>query len=684
MRFALFDRWGTQLRTLSGVSSATWADELNGEDTVELVTTDAVTKGDRVVWCDGHGVWHEHVASSVEQSHEGGPVSYRCTFENSVSELFGDFVEDKKPRDATAKQALEGILETSRWTAGTVSVSGTNSTNFYRTSAREALASLIELWGGELSTTIGISGARVTSRKVNLTRRGSDNGLRFTYGRNMSGVKRTFCADDVVTALYGFGKGEETEDGVGRGIDFSSVNGGKMYVEDADALELWGRPDGKGGKAHVFGKVEFSDCEDPNELKRLTKGKLDEMKEPKVSYEASVELLAGYGYDFADAAVGDDVAIVDTDFEVEVRVKGRVTRIKRDLLDDGRAMEVTVGNIVEGIDAMMGDQYAELKSLGDRSTAWDVAAYTPGPYIQQLMNGLNAQFDAGMSYVYQSPQQGIVIGSVPLDQETGLPTRTPASAIQLKGGGLRIANSLKGDGSWDWRTFGTGDGFVADMIVAGVLRNAAGTMVIDLENNTVRMPFAAADQTGVTVGDLTSDELGPNAHMSSDGIFEVRIGEEVLASFGQSLIELGKNSLNAVIEMCDGAGSITTQDGLAYISGTNGVQIGLGLNYLRSLNDENQVSFKKLHLIARDNAGLDPTVELTIDGLGDQASCTASELLSLFKALAGRSFVPLYRLSNPYDGNAKVLTCSRTERQNLISAGWDDEGVSCYVIGSSD
>ena len=42
----------------------------------------------------------------------------------------------------------------------------------------------------------------------------------------------------------------------------------------ADALARWGRPDGKGGKAHVFGDVEFSDCEDAAELKKLTEAQL--------------------------------------------------------------------------------------------------------------------------------------------------------------------------------------------------------------------------------------------------------------------------------------------------------------------------------------------------------------------------------------------------------------------------
>ena len=173
----------------------------------------------------------------------GDPV-YSATCENSVSELLGDFVEDRKPRDEVAAAALSGILSGTRWEVGTVTVEGSHSTNFYRVSAREALQSLIEKWGGELSTTIEVEGCEVVSRKVDLTRRGRDNGRRFTYSRDMTKVSRTFCASSVVTAMYGSGKGEEVGDGYGRGINFSDVNGGRPTSRTPTPSRSWAGPTG--------------------------------------------------------------------------------------------------------------------------------------------------------------------------------------------------------------------------------------------------------------------------------------------------------------------------------------------------------------------------------------------------------------------------------------------------------
>lgn len=506
MRLILMDRWGSQLGTVTDIVAATWTEELGSEDTLALETSTPIAKGNRIVWLDAQGLWHEHVVTEVRQGHSSGRPTYSATCENSISELYGDFVEDRKPRDEVASAALAGILESTRWEVGTVSVKGSHSKNFYRTSARKALQDLVETWGGELSTTIEVEGCEVVARKVNLTRRGRDNGRRFSYSRDMTEISRTFCADDVVTAMYGYGKGEEVGDGHGHGIDFAEVNGGKAYVEDLDALELWGRPDGKGGKAHVFGKFEDPECTDKTQLLEETRAALAEACVPKVSYEASVLAYARYGYDMAGVALGDDIALVDTAFDPEVRVRGRVTRIERDMLDEGRATDVTVGNIVEGLDGAMASQYAELQGLRDRATAWDVAASTPGPYIEQVMDGLNARFDEGSSYVYTSPAMGIVIGSVPLDPETGLPTRLPASAIQLAGGGFRIADSLRGDGTWDWRTFGTGAGFTADEITAG--RIEGGSSYFDLESGEISFEQGTIHSAdGSSSWDLTTGSM---------------------------------------------------------------------------------------------------------------------------------------------------------------------------------
>lgn len=480
-------------------------DELNGEDSVTIETTFHLREGYRLVWKDRLGKVHEHVCQDPKALHEEGEVSYRDTALNSVCELYGDYIEDKRPYSYTFMRALEVALEPTRWEAGTVDQAGTVSSGltFYHVSAREALQSILEC-GGELETGIEVGGSGVTRRTVSIrAHRGETGGhRRFAYGKDVSSVSKTEHWG-AVTACYGYGKGLETDSGGnGRKLTFGDINGGKDYVEDSAALETYGRPDGKGGLAHVFGKYENSECEDARQLKSETQDYLDEHKEPGVTYEADVLDLVAFGRSWEGVSVGDDVQLVDSEFSPELRCEGRVTKLVTDLL--GGAQTVTLGNVTETMADLWASQQQAVASLAKRSASWDVAAYTPGAYLQQIVDGLNEQFNAqGMSYCFTSFEQGTIWSSVPLD-ENGRPTKTGGSAMQICSQGFRIASGTKADGSYDWRTFGTGEGFTADEITAG--RILGGSNSLDLDSGEFEFRQGSIRSAGdLSVWDLTSN-----------------------------------------------------------------------------------------------------------------------------------------------------------------------------------
>lgn len=68
--------------------------------------------------------------------------------------------------------------------------------------------------------------------------------------------------------------------------------------------------------------------------------------------------------------------------------------------------------------------------------------------------------------------------------------------------------------------------------------------------------YVKTDTTGLIVGNVTASTLGYNTLIKTGGV-DIRNGSTVLASFGQSLIELGKNSDTAVVKLCGGTGLIT-------------------------------------------------------------------------------------------------------------------------------
>lgn len=450
--------------------SLTHTDELNGEDSVDIATTFALKQGYRLVWADRLGKVHEHVCQDPKGLHAGGDTVYTDTAINSICETYGDYIEDKRPYGYGFLQALNVCLEPTRWTAGTVDQTGTvdKGLTFYHTSAREALQSILKC-GGELETEITVSGGKVTSRKVGIrSHRGAKGGhRRFTYTKDLASVSRTEHYG-AITACYGYGKGIETDTGgYGRKLTFGDINNGKNYVEDATALKLYGRPDGRGGRAHVFGQYENSNCEDAATLLAETRAYLDSRKEPGMTYEADAVDLVQFGREWEGVAVGDDVQIVDTCFSPALRCEGRVTKLVTDEL--GGSMRVTLGNVTETIADMLLAQQQKVSSLSRRSSSWDVAASTPPSYLQQVVDAMNTQFNmSGSSYTFTSFEQGTIYASVPMDAN-GRSTTGKGSAMQLCSQGFRIASGCKADGSWDWRTFGTGAGFTADLITVGTL-----------------------------------------------------------------------------------------------------------------------------------------------------------------------------------------------------------------------
>lgn len=498
--------------------SLTHTDELNGEDSVDITTTFALKQGYRLVWADRLGKVHEHVCQDPKGLHAGGDTFYTDTAINSICETYGDYIEDKRPYGYGFLQALNVCLGPTRWTAGTVDQTGTvdKGLTFYHTSAREALQSILKC-GGELETEIAVSGGRVTSRRVGIrSHRGAKGGhRRFTYTKDLASVSRTEHYG-AITACYGYGKGIETDTGgYGRKLTFGDINNGKNYVEDATALKLYGRPDGRGGHAHVFGQYENPNCEDAATLLAETRAYHDSRKEPGMTYEADVVDLVQFGREWEGVAVGDDVQIVDTCFSPALRCEGRVTKLVTDEL--GGAMRVTLGNITETMADMWLSQQRQVSSLSKRSSSWDVAASTPPSYLQQVMDSMNTQFNmSGSSYTFTSFEQGTIYASVPMDAN-GRSTTGKGSAMQLCSQGFRIASGCKADGSWDWRTFGTGAGFTADLITVGTLMGdliKAGTI---------------QDKAGKNYWNLDAGEFHLGSGATLDGK-DIAVADAVIAS----------------------------------------------------------------------------------------------------------------------------------------------------------
>lgn len=98
------------------------------------------------------------------------------------------------------------------------------------------------------------------------------------------------------------------------------------------------------------------------------------------------------------------------------------------------------------------------KALYDRSAAIAPDGTIPAKRLEGTIDVLRTRLSSAISNWYTDNNGNLILEAV-----------NGNSAMQLCGDGFMIANQKTDDGKWDWRTFGTGEGFTADMIVTGFL-----------------------------------------------------------------------------------------------------------------------------------------------------------------------------------------------------------------------
>ena len=518
--FTRFSRFGANLGRLT-YTAATHEDATDGTDELKIKCKQDLSKGERLVWIDRQGVVHEHIVDEIERLHDDSGKPYTSvTCINSINETWDDYIEDKRPSGSVAV-ALASILAGTRWEVGVCDQPGSASHTFYHIKVREGLSDLLKTWGGELETVIETDGVQVTHRYVRVvaTRGNQQSPKRFTWTKDLISIKRKTGSANPKTRVYGYGKGVETDGGgYGRRLTFGDINGGKDYVEDAAATEVWGHPDGNGGIAPAVDVYVNEQCEDAAQLLAETNDYLERAKTPTVSYEANVIDLFAFGRDWEGVAVGDCVAIIDKGFsDAGIRLKGRVSKLSRNLVTCDAT--VTFGNLTDDLADIFQSMAQQLKSGGNQRANYDAAAGTSVSWLNQLMAALNKAFNAVGTYKVETFELGVIYSNIPLDAATGVPLKATSGmwAVNINGMGIRLAASLTSDGQWNWRTFITGAQVSADCINAGTMRA-----------DRIRAGLLT-DEVGKNCWDMTTGEFSLSAGTTVDNK-QIATADTVIAS----------------------------------------------------------------------------------------------------------------------------------------------------------
>lgn len=273
--------------------------------------------------------------------------------DRAESDLHSFIIENKRPK-GTADLVLSGILEGTGYQLGNVDgLTRTGKMSFYYISVRQALVKIIESYACEFKVRYTFVENKIIGRYIDLSQRfGHATGHQFEYGSNILNVTHEESSDEVVTALIGLGKGEQSTNeageatgGYGRRIQFKEVDwsvargdlvdkpSGQNYVTNESAKNIYGLHQ-NGVIKHRFAVYTNEDIDDPVELLKATYRELQRLSVPIVTFKANLLDLANAIEN--DIWIGDSVGVVRD--QIGISFEARIHKLTIDKLDNNRSV----------------------------------------------------------------------------------------------------------------------------------------------------------------------------------------------------------------------------------------------------------------------------------------------------------------------------------------------------------
>lgn len=324
-------------------------------------------------------------------------------------------IKDMRLQSVTADQALNVALEGTGYQVGVKEgLTKVNKTNFYYISPREALVKIIEAFNCEFRVRYEFVENKIINRYIDLYhRQGSYSGVQFEYGNNALEVTMEEDSDNVVTALIGRGKGEESTDsegnatgGYGRRIEFTDIvwtkasgkpidkPAGQNYIVLNDDIENKGLYQ-NGELKHRWGVFVDEEIEDKEVLLQATYQELLRLNNPIRKYKASILDLRD------DIWLGDRVAIVKD--SAKLSFEARIFSITIDKLNFDQS-EVELGDY-ETLKSR--SQSSSLNAIKEavRELSEEQEAYNRK--VQELIDNKNAEIAEKMRVMRLDMDNGI-------------------------------------------------------------------------------------------------------------------------------------------------------------------------------------------------------------------------------------------------------------------------------------
>ena len=435
---------------LNGAWEATLSHPLDAEGRWKYIVDEAVVK---MPSFNGDQLFR---VKKKEKSDSG----ITATMEPIFMDAMGDcFLTDVRPTNATGQEALNVMTAPNSKYSGQSDILVTATAYYQYKNLIEALNDgedncFLNRWGGEIiynNFTVIVN-----------QRAGGDYGVELRYGKNIpqDGMTEEVDFRDVITRIYpkAFNGYTMSNDGY---VDSPLVsNYPTVKATTITYSDVKMRVDVQEGDEDNGVII----CDTQEQLNAALTAKCNAefeagIDKPAVSISADMVLLQNTEQ-YKDYAVLETVSLGDTIHCINSHL---------DITTDARVIELEYDSIRQKVvSVVIGDyQYEYFNNVTSAAEKAESAIRNDGTVradqIQGIINAQKANLRA-MKDIAQTQEVRAVLFE---DLDPNSPT---FRAMCLGTMGFQIANERTADGrDWQWSTFGTGDGFFADYIVAGTM-----------------------------------------------------------------------------------------------------------------------------------------------------------------------------------------------------------------------
>lgn len=409
-----------------------------------------------------------------------GMTGITCKARHIFFDLASEILVDCRPTNCNGQEALNKILLGTGFT-GHSNILSLNTAHYIRKHiANEALISddensFINKWGGELD---------VDNFNVYMNdRTGGEYGVTFKYGRDLIDLNENSNIDSLITRILPVG--------------FNGITIPEVYA-DSPLINKYRRI-----KADVikFDYIKVKEKQDDEEgydtLEEAQEALREACKEmfnegiDKVLLQLELEVaklentLKYRDYkNLLTTGLGDTVGVEHLDIGIDV--KTRVIKFTYDCIKE-KYKSITLGNYIENVI----DKQNNVEATLDKITNAD--GTVNAVEVAGVLNAINVKMRAMKDIAQKQDIRALLCEDLDPDSPT-------YGAMCYGTMGFMIASERTPDNrDWNWRTFGTGKGFFADLIVAGtmladrirggVLQSIDGSIEIDLRETSKGIQF---------------------------------------------------------------------------------------------------------------------------------------------------------------------------------------------------